>query len=133
MFFFKREKIKKRIKSIIEKDIYNKKQVAEIHRIELEKWIEGEKLHRDPGNDYIFQWIEKHGSEFHTKFISSKCRFCFNVYFCKNVIEDNCNLFRHEINIEIIKGIIKLLIDERILKEEDEIIDLLKNNYNLSF
>lgn len=37
---------------------------AEKHEIEKHKWIEGEKLGRDPGNDAIIDWIRKYAKRF---------------------------------------------------------------------
>ena len=43
------------IKKSIEKDFFEKQQRAEIHRIEFEKWIEGEKIRKDPGDEYVYK------------------------------------------------------------------------------
>jgi hypothetical protein len=40
---------------------FMQKQIAEIER---EKWLEGERIGRDPGEEFVREWIKKHAEEF---------------------------------------------------------------------
>ena len=40
---------------------FMKKQIEEIER---EKWLEGERIGRDPGEEFVREWIKKHAEEF---------------------------------------------------------------------
>lgn len=37
---------------------------AQTDAIEVAKWLLGEKLGRDPGQEFAMQWIKEHGQEF---------------------------------------------------------------------
>lgn len=37
---------------------------AQADAIEVAKWLLGEKLGRDPGQEFVMQWIKEHGHEF---------------------------------------------------------------------
>ena len=37
---------------------------AQTDVIEVAKWLLGEKLRRDPGQEFVMQWIKEHGQEF---------------------------------------------------------------------
>lgn len=37
---------------------------AQTEAIEVAKWLIGEKLGRDPGQEFVMQWIKEHGQEF---------------------------------------------------------------------
>ena len=37
---------------------------AQTDAIEVAKWLLGEKLGRDPGQEFVMQWIKEHGQEF---------------------------------------------------------------------
>lgn len=40
---------------------FMQKQIAEI---ELQKWLEGERIGRDPGEEFVRKWIEEHAEEY---------------------------------------------------------------------
>lgn len=91
----------------------DKKLKAQMSRINFDKWLEGEKLHCDPGNDFILQWIAEHGKEFHEKFIDSDCRTCKKCYDCGSSGKTDCDKYDPELYEEtkhILKKVIKLMI-----------------------
>jgi|GEM_PF-6341069 len=49
---------------------------AEIKAIEIAKWLAGEKLNKDPGDEFILVWIRDHAKEFRKKWKTSKCQYC---------------------------------------------------------
>ncbi len=46
------------------KEDYQKFMDAQIREIEYWKWIESENAKRDLGQDFIFNWIERHAKNF---------------------------------------------------------------------
>jgi hypothetical protein len=81
------------VREVSSYDVLEKKLTAELHRIELDKWIKGEEINRDPGNEFIFEWIAKHGESFHTEFENSDCRICGKVSTCANVPKFFCDRY----------------------------------------
>ena len=73
---------------------------AETKLIEIAKWIEGEKIHHDPGrtetekNAFVIQWIKEHAADVRKAWEVSQCRVCSKNCFhnmkrdCGNFIED---------------------------------------------
>ena len=45
---------------------------TEKHTIDLDKWYEGLKLNRDPGQKYIEDWVDKHAPSFRKKYNHKK-------------------------------------------------------------
>ena len=41
------------------------------HQIEVDKWIEGERIHADPGPQYIQQWIQKNAKGYREMWIKT--------------------------------------------------------------
>lgn len=37
---------------------------TQVSWIEVAKWYEGEKLGRDPGEEFVAKWVKEHGAEF---------------------------------------------------------------------
>lgn len=58
-----------------EKD-FHKFMDTETKIIEMSKWFAGEKMGKDPGEDYVIQWINSYGEEFRTAWGLSKCKKC---------------------------------------------------------
>jgi hypothetical protein len=96
-----------------QRDFY-KKQMAEASKIAFDKWIEGERLHCDPGNDFIIAWVKLHGTEFKDKFMKSLCRTCKSCYKCGGDCKDKCDKYDVELYDES-KSVLKHLTEE--LKE----------------
>ena len=36
----------------------------QIHQIEVDKWLYGEQIGRDPGNEYVMWWIKTHAAQY---------------------------------------------------------------------
>ena len=70
---------------------------TETKLIEISKWIAGEKMGRDPGEDYIVHWINDHAKELRNAWNNSKCKTCkkdcpYNLrIFCENYEEEHPN------------------------------------------
>ena len=65
---------------------------AEVQAIQIAKWLEGERLNKDPGDDFIPQWIQKHAKEFRQKWKESKCQYCSKKCRYKNI--SKCSNFK---------------------------------------
>lgn len=61
------------------------------HRIDVDKWCEGEKISRDPGRDYIFSWIKINGERFRILYETSKCKKCRHWKKCGYKVLVECN------------------------------------------
>ena len=79
---------------------YRRLMSAETKLIEIAKWIEGERIKRDPGhteeekNAFVGKWIENHAALVREAWDVSKCRICSNNCFhnmkksCSNFLEN---------------------------------------------
>lgn len=51
---------------------------AEIKNIDVDKFFEGIKLQRDPGAEYVENWVMAHSKKFRDKWTESVCSKCSN-------------------------------------------------------
>jgi len=73
-------------------DNFDKFMRVELKRIEVDKWIKGEKIKADPGNTYVENWVGKNGKDFRDAWNLSKCkscRFCLGCGFEVKLMCDN--------------------------------------------
>lgn len=49
---------------------------AQIHRIEIDKWVQGERQHSDPGNRFVMDWVYENAKEFRDDWNMSVCKTC---------------------------------------------------------
>lgn len=45
---------------------------AQIKKIEVDKWLEGERIGRDPGDEYVKKWIREEAAKFRKKWIEEE-------------------------------------------------------------
>lgn len=45
---------------------------AQIKKIEVDKWLEGERIGRDPGEEYVKKWIREEAANFRKKWIEEE-------------------------------------------------------------
>ena len=43
----------------------------QILEIEKAKWAEGCRIHKDPGEEFVREWIQKHGEEFRQRWLNN--------------------------------------------------------------
>jgi len=55
---------------------------AQVHRIEVDKWVQGERQHSDPGNDYVIDWVYNNAKWFRDCWQTSLCKDCNNLRCC---------------------------------------------------
>ncbi len=66
------------------------------HKIEVEKWEEGERVHNDPGPEYVLYWIFKNGKVFREQYERSKCRHCVFWQKCGHRVLESCHICQNE-------------------------------------
>lgn len=49
---------------------------SEVEKIKIDKWIEGEKRHEDPGSEYEVHWVDTNAKNYRDAWCNSKCRTC---------------------------------------------------------
>lgn len=55
---------------------------AQYKKMLTDKWDEGVKTRRDPGESFVIYWIEQNADDFRKKWKSCKCRTCSKVFDC---------------------------------------------------
>lgn len=51
---------------------------TETKLIQVSKWLAGEKMGKDPGDEYVAKWIDAHAKELREAWNQSKCKTCKN-------------------------------------------------------
>jgi len=67
---------------------------AERRRIDVDKWHEGEKQRKDPGEEYVKEWIEKNALWFREAWNVSDCKFCNNWEACGYLVKQDCKNYK---------------------------------------
>lgn len=62
-------------------------------RIELDKWIEGCRIKKDPGSSFILNWIKDNAQQFRYDWERSLCCECDNSDDCGHNVVQNCGYF----------------------------------------
>jgi hypothetical protein len=65
----------------------------EKNKIEIDKWRKGVELNKDPGDQYIIEWIEKNASWFRESWDNSNCKYCIHWKWCGWKVEKDCSGF----------------------------------------
>lgn len=55
---------------------FEKFQTVEIETIKFDKWLEGEKIHNDPGEHFVYEWVHNNAKEFRNRWEYSLCKCC---------------------------------------------------------
>jgi len=64
--------------------------LSQKRRIEYEKWLEGCRLKRDPGSEYILNWISLNGAFFRKAWEDSLCKDCALWENCGYLARSSC-------------------------------------------
>jgi len=67
--------------------------IAQLKRIEIEKWYEGIRRQSDPGSDFVVWWILNYGSWFRNAWDDSLCSQCCNNQNCGHEVRTTCNKY----------------------------------------
>ena len=63
---------------------------SEKTKIEIDKWNHGTEIHKDPGDNYVLDWIVKHAPWFRNAWEDSKCKTCIHWKWCGWKVENDC-------------------------------------------
>jgi len=66
---------------------------AEVKAIEIAKWLAGERMKKDPGNDFVSQWIQNKAKKYRQKWKESKCQYC-SIEKCRYKNTSKCSKFK---------------------------------------
>jgi hypothetical protein len=67
---------------------------SQVAYIDESKWYEGEKRKCDPGQAFIFEWVEKNAPEFRRRWEVSVCKECDLGHKCGNLLKTKCTEFK---------------------------------------
>jgi hypothetical protein len=65
-------------------------------KIDIEKWNKGIEIKRDPGQEYIIEWINKNAKWFRESWEISQCKTCKHCLWCGYKVEKECNGYTKE-------------------------------------
>ena len=66
---------------------------AQIHRIEIDKWVQGEVQHSDPGEEFVLDWVYQNAKVFRDSWQISLCKDCDNLRNCGHYALSACDGF----------------------------------------
>ena len=49
---------------------------VQIHKIEIDKWVQGERQDSDPGEEYVIDWVYENAKNFRDGWNGSICKNC---------------------------------------------------------
>ena len=67
-------------------------------KIEIDKWLEGCRIGRDPGSEYVLNWIQNNGREFRQIWGQSLCANCDSVENCGHELRQKCTEYNNHKN-----------------------------------
>ena len=73
--------------------LFSKYLHAEMNKINEDKWYEGEHIGRDPGTNYIVDWVNKNAANWRTSWEKSKCQHCSWWRQCGHSLKEQCDKF----------------------------------------
>jgi len=111
--------------------MFDKKLEAQIHRMDFDKWLEGEKTHTDPGDPFRLQWISEHGEEFHKLFSKSDCMTCTKYNYCGGSCCMNCENYNPEVLEQTKHIIIKIINFLKTQNMDSKIIETICQKYKI--
>lgn len=73
---------------------FSKYMLIQKRRIEIEKWCKGCEIRRDPGPEFIIEWIQSNGDTFRRKWEASLCKTCSSITDCGHQLRNECSQFK---------------------------------------
>jgi hypothetical protein len=49
---------------------------CQVKKLDIEKWYEGLRIHRDPSSEYIFNWVKENAQMYRDQWFNSACSYC---------------------------------------------------------
>lgn len=69
---------------------------CQIQKIDLDKWYEGVRMQRDPGQRFILEWIDRNAAWFREAWNNSLCQTCSNWRNCGHQVLQGCEFYQKE-------------------------------------
>ena len=66
---------------------------VQVHKIQVDKWTQGERQLSDPGEQYIFDWIYRNAKQFRDSWQIALCKDCSYVRECGYYSLSACDKF----------------------------------------
>jgi hypothetical protein len=66
---------------------------VQVRRIEHDKWCEGCGIGRDPGREYVMNWILNYAGQYRHAWNNSLCKGCKNYKECGLFVVKNCEKY----------------------------------------
>lgn len=67
---------------------------VQLTKIQVDKWCAGCGMQRDPGSDYVLDWIAKHAQWFRSEWEHSRCRECSSWRDCGHLLKQDCHTYQ---------------------------------------
>ena len=67
---------------------------AQVHRIEIDKWVQGERQHSDPGEVFIVDWVYGNAKKFRYEWQCSCCQDCHSHRECGYNALSACDYYK---------------------------------------
>jgi hypothetical protein len=67
---------------------------VQIKKIEVDKWCAGCGMQRDPGSEYVLEWINRHAQWFRNQWEVSRCRRCSSWCNCGHFVREDCHTYQ---------------------------------------
>ena len=67
---------------------------AQVHRIEVDKWCQGEMQHSDPGEEFVLDWVYHNAKIFRDDWNNSVCQNCSRLRDCGYLVLSACSGYK---------------------------------------
>lgn len=69
---------------------------TEMKKIDIDKWYHGEKINKDPGQEYILEWINVNSANWRKSWEESKCQHCSFWMRCGYELKKECDGYKFD-------------------------------------
>ncbi len=69
---------------------------CEVKRIKIDKWVEGERIHQDPGVQFELDWVSKNAEGYRDAWEHSMCRTCLLKRLCGFNALSSCKKYEND-------------------------------------
>ena len=73
---------------------------VEMKTIDIDKWCEGQKIKKDPGQKYVVDWVDINAKAFRENWETSICQHCRDWFVCGHKLKKECKNFSIDKNEE---------------------------------
>jgi len=69
---------------------------SEIHKINEDKFYEGERISADPGEPFVQEWVKRNSLNWRNEWETSVCQYCIHWKICGHKVLKNCYEFKKD-------------------------------------